>query len=59
MISSSLSRRSLANTSMVRQTITEKDRIDAPKKHSWVKTMMMTNPLTAPVVLIQELLAKK
>jgi len=58
MIKSSLSRRSLANTSLVRQSITEKDRLDAPKKQSWFKTMMMTNPLTAPVVIIQELLTK-
>gem|GEM_PF-3063609 len=58
MISSTLSHRSLANTSLVRQTITEKERIASPEKHSWVKTVMMINPLTAPLVLIQELFVK-
>lgn len=59
MINSSLSRRSLANTSRIRQTIREEDRLNAARKHSWVKTFLMTNPITAPVVLLQEVFVKR
>jgi hypothetical protein len=51
----SKTRRSLAHSSKVRQTLREEERLNKNKKHSWVRTVMMSNPITAPVVLVKEL----
>jgi hypothetical protein len=52
---SSKTRRSLAHSSKVRQTLREEERLNKGKQHSWVKTMMMSNPITAPMVIMKEL----
>jgi hypothetical protein len=46
---------SLANTALVRQSITEADRLSYIRSHSWFQTAMMTNPITAPMALVSEL----
>ncbi len=57
MISSVASQSSLANNANVRQSITEAERFSHVRKHSWLKTFMMTNPITAPVALVSELVS--
>ena len=57
MISSVVSQFSLANNSSVRQSMTESDRFSYVRKHSWLKTFMMTNPITAPMALVSELVS--
>jgi hypothetical protein len=57
MVHSVASQSSLANNADVRQSITEADRFDHIRKHSWLKTFMMTNPITAPVTLFSELVS--
>ncbi|XVJ51088.1 MAG: hypothetical protein HEQ32_02970 [Vampirovibrio sp.] len=57
MISSVISKGSFANNAHVVQTRTEGQRLTHVRQHSWIKTFMMTNPITAPMVLVSELVS--
>ena len=52
-------RETIAHKALVRQTVKNEDRISNLRSHSWLKTLLMANPITAPVVIVSEMMSGK